>query len=214
MPQEVDLTRYTPSMAEVDGQIQPVLVPERRWYDALLSGQGDEPIERWNSKVFQDLNSSTASSDCWAWTASRSEDGYGTFSLGGQTARAHHVLWALEHGSPPAYVFGPKGWEKVHLGHLCHDRDETCAGGPSCLHRRCVNPEHLALQSAGENARAGHGSDHLRNRTHCPSGHEYAVDGFTYTDPAGKTRRYCRPCKSGQRAAQFVGSRKALEVAA
>ncbi|MET9848897.1 hypothetical protein [Streptomyces ossamyceticus] len=201
-------------MAEVDGQVQPVLIPERRWYDALLSGEGDEPIERWNSKVFQDLNSPTASSDCWSWTSALNDDGYGRFSLGGQSARAHHVLWALEHGSPPAYVYSPRGWEVVHLGHLCHDRDETCGGGPQCLHRRCVNPDHLALQSAAENIRASHSADHLRNRTHCPSGHEYAVDGFTYTDPAGKTRRYCRPCKSGQRAPQFVGSRKALEVAA
>ncbi|CAL9455746.1 hypothetical protein SUDANB15_02517 [Streptomyces sp. enrichment culture] len=212
--QEVDLRRYTPSMAEVDGVVQPVLIPERRWYDALLSGEGDEPIERWNSKVHQDLNSPTASTDCWTWTASLSEDGYGSFHLGGQTVRAYSVLWALEHGSPPAYVYSPKGWERVHLGHLCHDRDETCQGGPRCLHRQCVNPEHLALQSQSANVRAGHSGEHLRNRTHCPSGHEYAVDGFEYTDPAGRTRRYCRPCKSGQRAPQLVGSRKVLEAVA
>ncbi|MGA5467821.1 hypothetical protein ACPCUK_03145 [Streptomyces arboris] len=211
---QVEIDLYTPSFAEVDGRSQAVLIPERRWYDALLSGEGDQPIERWNSKVFQDLNSPTASTDCWTWTSSRDRDGYGSFSLGGQTARAHHILWAVEHGSPPAFVFGRNGWERVHLGHLCHDRDETCEGGPSCLHRRCVNPEHLALQSQSANVRAGHGGDHQRSKTQCPSGHAYAESGFSYTDPSGTTRRYCRPCKSGFRAPQFVGSRKHLAVAA
>jgi hypothetical protein len=213
MPQVVDIGLFTPSFAEVDGKIQPVLVPERRWYDALLSGEGDEPIERWNRKVHQDLDSPTASSDCWLWTACLSEDGYGAFHLGGQTARAHHILWALEHGSPPAYVFGANGWEKVHLGHLCHDRDQTCVGGPSCVHRRCVNPEHLGLQSSSTNTRVGLCGQHQRRKTHCPSGHAYTEHGYLYTDPAGKTRRYCRSCKTGQRSAEFVGSRK-LEVAA
>ncbi|MFI1409384.1 hypothetical protein ACH4Y0_05560 [Streptomyces sp. NPDC020707] len=212
--QEIDLTRYTPAEAVVDGRISPVLIPERAWYDALLSGEGDEPIERWNSKVRQDLESETASEDCWTWIAARTVDGYGSFSLGGQTVRAHAVLWALEFGSPPAYVYGPHGWERVHLGHLCHDRDETCQGGPSCLHRRCVSPDHLALQSATENARAGHGGAHQRRKTHCPSNHAYAEFGFSYTDPGGTTRRYCRACQHGLRAPQFVGSRRGLEVAA
>lgn len=211
---QVEIDLYTPSFAEVDGRSQAVLIPERRWYDALLSGDGDEPIDRWNSKVFQDLDSETASTDCWTWTAALTRDGYGEFSLGGQTMRAHHVMWAVEHGSPPALVFGPNGWERVHLGHLCHDRDETCAGGPSCLHRRCVNPEHLALQSQSTNVRAGHGGDFHRRKAQCPSGHAYADHGFSYTDPHGVTRRYCRPCKSGLRAPQFVGSRKHLAVAA
>ncbi|MFE7029474.1 hypothetical protein ACFU9Y_04125 [Streptomyces sp. NPDC057621] len=211
---QVDIGLYTPSHAEVDGQIQPVLIPERRWYDALLSGEGDEPIHRWTVKVFQDLESETADTDCWTWTAAHTKDGYGVFHLGGQKAQAHHVLWALEFGSPPAFVYGPNGWERVHLGHQCHDRDKTCVGGPTCLHRACVNPEHLALQSASANVRAGHAGEHERRKTHCPSGHAYAEHGFSYADPSGTTRRYCRPCKSGFRAPQFVGSRKNLAVAA
>ncbi|MFD4523282.1 hypothetical protein ACFWP7_04970 [Streptomyces sp. NPDC058470] len=216
MAQKVDLTRFIPSMARVDGAEQPVLIPVRRWYDALLFGEGDEPIERWNSKVHQDLNSPTASTDCWTWTASVNRDGYGEFSLAGLTVRAHMILWALEHGSPPAYVFGPKGWEKVHLGHRCHDRDETCEGGPQCLHRRCVNPDpgHLQLQSHSANIRAGLAGARQQRKTHCPSDHPYAEHGFVYTDPRGTTRRYCRACQNGLRAAEFVGSRKALEVAA
>ncbi|WP_328683171.1 hypothetical protein [Streptomyces sp. NBC_00343] len=214
MAQEIDITRYTPSVAEVDGAQRPVLIPERRWYDALLSTEADAAIDRWNEKVFQDLNSPTASADCWTWTAALSADGYGEFSLGGQKARAHHILWSLEHGSPPQFVFGPKGWEQVHVGHLCHDQDETCEGGPQCRHRQCVNPDHLALQSHSANIRAGHAGEHHRRKTECPSGHAYVEHGFVYTDPRGTTRRYCRACQSGQRAAEFVGSRKLLGVAA
>ncbi|WP_430376721.1 hypothetical protein [Streptomyces sp. B1-3] len=214
MAQEVDITRFTPSVAEVDGAQRPVLIPERRWYDALISSEGDEPIHRWTQKVTRDPDSPTIETDCWTWTGATDRSGYGRFSLGGQTVSAHAVLWAVEFGSPPALVYGPHGWEGVHLGHRCHDEDPACEGGPSCPHRRCVRPEHLHAQSHSANVRAGHAGEHHRRKTECPSGHAYAEHGFEYTDPRGTTRRYCSACKSGQRAAEFVGSRKALAVAA
>lgn len=42
-------------------------------------------------------------------------------------------------------------------GHACHDKaaqEGLCLGGRSCSHRRCVNPEHLTVQSHAENKAA------------------------------------------------------------
>jgi hypothetical protein len=213
----IDITRYTPSRALVDGRLADVLVPERPWYDTLVAADSDELLHRWNTKVHQDLNSPTTAEDCWTWTAGTAWNGYGTFSIGGRTVRAHHVLWAIEHGSPPAFVHGLHDWERVDVSHLCHDRDTACEGGPTCRHRRCVNPAHLTLLSHGANVRAGRSGEHLRRRVSCPSRHSYAEHGYVYTSPAGVSRRYCRACQTGDRAVEFVGIRKAaldLAVAA
>lgn len=205
----IDLARYIPSRALVDGRLADVLTPERAWYDQLVAADSDELLNRWNVKVHQDLNSPTTAEDCWTWTAGTNPGGYGTFKVNGGSVLAHHVLWAVEHGSPPHYVHGLHGWERVDVSHVCHDRDASCAGGLTCKHRRCVNPEHLSLMSHSANVRSGRGGEHLRSRTECPSGHSYAEHGFPYTDPAGVTRRYCRACKSGGRAVEFIGARKA-----
>jgi hypothetical protein len=44
--------------------------------------------------------------------------------------------------------------DDMTVDHLCHNADLTCVGGPACLHRRCVNPEHLAIRTAVENWQA------------------------------------------------------------
>ena len=75
--------------------------------------------------------------------------------------------------------------------HRCHTDDPLCAGGPTCLHRRCGNPEHLELVNGAENTRRGRSFSALNTaKTHCPKGHAYD-EGNTYT--AGR-RRYCVTC--------------------
>jgi hypothetical protein len=213
----IDLARHTPSRAVVDGRLMDVLVPPRPWHDALVASQGDELLDRWNPRVYQDLGSDTVERDCWVWTGGISSSGYGAFRVGGQQVAAHKIVWAIENGAPPAFAFGQRGWERVHLGHKCHDADPSCTGGTSDPHRLCCNPGHLGLQLHSTNVRAGRSGEHLRRRVSCPSGHDYSVYGFRYTDPSGVTRRYCAACKSGGRAPEFVGTRKAateLAVAA
>jgi hypothetical protein len=86
------------------------------------------------------------------------------------------LLWVAEgraHINGQAYGFWweqtPRGWRPVYahrwayihwkgwiprghtLDHRCHSEDESCPGGPSCLHRRCVDPEHLEPVTLAEN---------------------------------------------------------------
>ena len=75
------------------------------------------------------------------------------------------------------------------IDHLCHD-PEKCVGGPRCLHRRCVNPRHLAVVTRSENARRSVSAN--ARKTHCPKGHEYTPENTRWrTDKKG---RACRAC--------------------
>jgi len=72
--------------------------------------------------------------DCWLWTGGTSA-GYGRFTPEhGVRVRAHRLAYELTVGPIP---------DELQIDHLCHNRDATCPGGPSCRHRRCTNPAHL-----------------------------------------------------------------------
>jgi hypothetical protein len=83
---------------------------------------------------------------CWTWTGSTSGNGYGRISLGRDrlTTGAHQWAWT-EFRCPI-----PDG---MTVEHDCHTQDLSCIGGDSCLHRRCVNPDHLRLVTREENSR-------------------------------------------------------------
>ncbi len=121
---------------------------------------------------------------CILWTGGRGSKGYGVVRhADGRDLMAHRAYWELFVGPIP---------EDMTLDHECHNRDETCAGGPTCIHRRCVNPEHLAVKSAVDNLKSS--KNYVGNKTHCPRGHAYADYGQTSSTPAGP-RRYCKLCK-------------------
>lgn len=123
-------------------------------------------------------------SGCWHWTGYISPGGYGKFGKGGADGGpclAHR--WSYERWNGPI----PKGWT---VDHECHNADATCKGGPTCLHRRCVNPAHLGLQpTVAENLANSPNSNH--RRTHCPQGHPYD-EANTYVSKKGY--RCCRKC--------------------
>ncbi len=83
---------------------------------------------------------------CWQWnTVHDGCDGYGRYWDGRRNYPAHRHSYERTYGAIP------KG---AHLDHICHD-PKTCVGGPTCPHRACVNPDHLAVTTHASNCRRG-----------------------------------------------------------
>jgi len=125
--------------------------------------------------------------ECWEWTA-HTVDGYGKFQghRGGirTEIRAHRAVYELLVGPIP---------EGLELDHTCHNQDESCAGGPTCPHRRCVNPGHLTPKTTRDNVLSGRNFSAVNAaKTHCIRGHAYDAEN-TYTTPQGY--RNCRACR-------------------
>jgi hypothetical protein len=86
---------------------------------------------------------------CWIWQRSIAESGYGQASVKRRPVLAHRLYFERYKG-PIA-----KG---LQVDHQCHNKDLACAGGRQCLHRRCVNPNHLEAVTPVGNLRRGRGT--------------------------------------------------------
>jgi hypothetical protein len=116
---------------------------------------------------------------CIWFTGTINSDGYGLLRYEDEN-KAHRSAYRFFVGPIP---------EDHDIDHECHNRDLSCKGGPTCLHRRCVNPSHLAPKTRRDNIDSSHRMN--GTRTHCKWGHEY-TDPNTYRLPNGK--RVCRIC--------------------
>lgn len=122
--------------------------------------------------------------ECWPWLAGINQYGYGQFSWNGSKVGAHRVSYMIHCGPIP---------DGMSINHICHDRDISCAGGVGCRHRRCVNPTHLEVATAKEQAvRAAITSQ----ADACRHGHEYTESNTAWqTDGAGRRSKVCRTCR-------------------
>lgn len=112
--------------------------------------------------------------ECHPWHGGLDNKGYGNTGVGG----GHRYAWKQLVGPIP---------DDMEVDHVCHWEDETCPGGPSCQHRRCVNIAHLRLASKAENLAKRVSVD----RPECINGHSRAE--FSYRNDKGHWQ--CRRCK-------------------
>jgi hypothetical protein len=86
-------------------------------------------------------------------------------------------------------VFGPIP-EGLEIDHTCHNVSTSCGGGPTCKHRRCVNPAHLEAVTTKVNCERRPRQNQNDGKTHCVNGHEFD-DENTYNRSDG---RACKEC--------------------
>lgn len=118
---------------------------------------------------------------CIHWGGALNAKGYGF--AGGRwrltidtTPMVHRLVYIATHGALDA---------GETVDHTCHNADAAC-DPKSCMHRRCVNPDHLEAVSQAENNRRAAAS-----RAACARGHAWRPE--TTLVRANGVRR-CREC--------------------
>lgn len=125
---------------------------------------------------------------CWEWTGPIDADGYGWFSVRQvNRVKVHRLSLELNQGQIP---------EGFHAGHTCHDEDPSCNGGPTCRHRRCINPDHLEAMSSADNTRRGMRPRPQKIKARCKHGHPYTPENTIIRKRGTKE---CRECKNRSR---------------
>lgn|SRR6185503_869570 len=124
--------------------------------------------------------------ECWLYNAAVTNDGYCWFTFSRKKVRVHRFSYELFVGKIP---------DGFTVDHTCHNRDESCSGGKTCPHRRCVNPQHLEAVPSIENAMRGK-SIWAKNarKTHCKHGHSL-LDDSNVMIKKGTNIRVCLACR-------------------
>lgn len=143
---------------------------------------------------FWDKVSKSPDDGCWLWTSALTVERHGVFRLEGRTVSAHRLAYEMAVGQIP---------EGLEIDHTCHSRDLTCRGGKACMHRRCVNPDHLEPVTHLVNVQRGRTNG---NKTRCPQGHPYD-ESNTHVGPTGF--RFCRICMKARNDARYPAARGA-----
>lgn len=118
-------------------------------------------------------------SGCWMWALKPTTNGYCRYRVRGERYMAHRFAYEALVGPIP---------HGLQLDHVCHSFDATCTGGPTCLHKRCVNPAHLEPVTGRENTLR---FVDFNREARCPKGHPYDVVNIRFTS---KGLRYCAAC--------------------
>lgn len=119
--------------------------------------------------------------ECWPWTATLGDTGYGQFYDGTRLVKAHRYGYEATVGPVPVGLV---------VDHTCHN-DADCTEVP-CAHRACCNPAHGEAVTQSINSIRGRTGDHQLAKTHCPQDHEYTPENTILRN--GGKHRVCRAC--------------------
>lgn len=142
--------------------------------------------ERW--KDLYEVTALGYLTPCWLWNGRIGVQGYGRIK---DRRKATGVTEPLAHRFVYEQVVGPIP-PGLSLDHRCHNIDKACNSGPSCVHRRCVNPDHLEPVSTETNLFRGRTPASINAaKTHCIHGHEFTPKN---TNIGRDGKRQCRAC--------------------
>jgi hypothetical protein len=144
-----------------------IALPERFWERVDMNG----PVPRKRPSL----------GPCWLWTGpTNPKTGYGDrIAVGGEREFPHRVVYRGLIGPIP---------DDLETDHVCHSSDPAaCPEGTVCLHRRCVNFDHLELVTHAENCRRA-------QRDACRKGHPMTGDNLYIVPRTGERR--CRECNA------------------
>lgn len=140
--------------------------------------------------------------DCWYWKGVKNPQNYGMFGMHGVKVCAHRVSYEL---------FVAKIPQELVIDHICHNKDLNCKGVLDCLHRSCVNPEHLQVVTQKQNLKNSKLTDAGKER--CKRGHEFG-EQRGYNARMGYRRCYvCERAKSRRNWLKEVERRKSYAIA-
>lgn len=110
--------------------------------------------------------------------------GYASTIYKGKSTAKHRIVWMEAYGEIP---------EDMVVDHVCHNvaiANGMCLNSKSiCIHRSCINLNHLRLLTRTENQNAG--LNGFGSRTHCRNNlHELTEDNIG----RGKKQNYCKAC--------------------
>lgn len=216
-PEDRSIVRLADKPRCIDCGVRPVLgrglckrCRKARVDNGVALPRGERNRQTWE-EILADVMGGRSDDECWPWTKSLTEQGYG---VSGNTKLGSR----LAHRAVFEYLTGqdPKGFE---LDHLCHNNDPNCFGGPECEHRKCCNPNHLQLTSGSINlarrkpeSMASGAAKRVAQKTHCPHGHELTEENIYWF----RGKRLCRKCRtiSARKTAEKKKAREAAEEAA
>jgi hypothetical protein len=133
---------------------------------------------------------------CWQWTGALTDKGYGRLSVGSRTDGTHTSepahRWSYKHFKGPIP-------DRLTIDHTCHNDDPACNADNKCLHRSCVNPDHLEATTIAVNILRGKGAAAKnKRRDSCRRGHPLSGENLRLS-PGHRRCRECARIKQRER---------------